>query len=103
MLASLRAQKLLDGFRGATPVDREALCGLVERFATMVLELSADIFEVDVNPLVTRHDSGAPLAVDALFVLRAASTSPASPAAPTTSSEAGDEGARDRDHPPESA
>ncbi len=59
----LRGQSLLDGFRGAPPVDRGALADLIERLSAL-LAANPDIAEVDLNPIIA---SGAQMVVvDAL-------------------------------------
>jgi hypothetical protein len=70
VLADLRSQRLLDGFRAAAPVSRPDLAQITTRFGKMIAELSPWIKEVDVNPLVSRRDDGKLVAVDALMVLR---------------------------------
>lgn len=62
MVRSLRTYPLLCGYRGATPVDVEALEDAVLRLATMVDE-HAEITEVDMNPVIVSADGA--LVVDA--------------------------------------
>lgn len=50
-LAELRASKLLDGFRGAPSVDREALAGIIARIGNAALALGPDLVSLEVNPL----------------------------------------------------
>lgn len=60
----LRAQALLDGFRGADPVDRAALAELIERLGSL-LSANPGIVEADLNPVIAH---GARLTVaDALI------------------------------------
>jgi acetyltransferase len=64
MVASLRAAKLLDGFRGSLPVDRAALLGVIQRISALV-EAFPELVELELNPLVVLpRDQGA-VAVDA--------------------------------------
>jgi acyl-CoA synthetase (NDP forming) len=66
----LRGQKLLDGFRGAAPVPRDALVAVVTRFAALVRDLP-EIAEIEINPLVATRDGSRLVAVDALVTLAA--------------------------------
>jgi acetyl coenzyme A synthetase (ADP forming)-like protein len=50
MLESLRTQVLLDGYRGAPPGDRDALCTLVLRVSALV-EQVPELLELDLNPV----------------------------------------------------
>jgi acyl-CoA synthetase (NDP forming) len=64
MVASLRAAKLLDGFRGSPAVDRRALLGVIQRISALV-EAFPELVELELNPLVVLpRDQGA-VAVDA--------------------------------------
>lgn len=68
LIFRLKSQKLLDGFRGEAPLDREALA----RILVQVGQLGVDdkrIREIDINPLIIRE--GLPVAVDASIVLEA--------------------------------
>lgn len=68
LISRLKSQKLLDGFRGESPLDREALA----RILVQVGQLGVDdkrIREIDINPLIIRE--GLPVAVDASIVLEA--------------------------------
>jgi succinyl-CoA synthetase beta subunit len=57
---------LLDGVRGAAPVDVDAFCEAAARFSSLVHALGDVLAEVDVNPVIV-HQNGA-IAVDALVV-----------------------------------
>jgi acetyltransferase len=66
LIARLKSQRLLDGYRGAAHVDRDALAAVLVRLG----ELGAAcprIREIDVNPLIVT--AGKPVAVDATIVL----------------------------------
>ena len=67
MIDSLRAARLLDGFRGARPVDRGALAELVARVSTFVADHRDTVVELDLNPVIC-HPDGI-VAVDALIRL----------------------------------
>ena len=65
MLASLRAARLLTGFRGAPPVDQAAVADLVVHLAVAAVG-RPDWLEVDLNPVIV--GPGGPVIVDALIV-----------------------------------
>src|SRR5207248_596681 len=50
MLDGIAAGEILKGVRGAAPVDREALAGMIERVSQLVAE-SPEIAEMDLNPV----------------------------------------------------
>ncbi|MFJ2392770.1 acetate--CoA ligase family protein [Streptomyces sp. NPDC087843] len=68
MLRELRGRALLDGVRGAPPVDVDALVEVVLRVQRMALELGDDIAELDVNPLMVLPRGQGAVALDALVV-----------------------------------
>jgi acetate---CoA ligase (ADP-forming) len=50
MLAALRASRLLDGYRGAPPADRQALLSVILRVSALV-ESIPELRELDLNPV----------------------------------------------------
>ncbi|MHC0433649.1 acetate--CoA ligase family protein [Streptomyces sp. O3] len=70
MLGELRGRALLDGVRGAPPVDVEALVEVVLRVQRMALELDDELAELDVNPLMVLPRGQGAVALDALAVCR---------------------------------
>lgn len=65
MLDQLKSQPLLDGFRGALPVDRDALADIIVRLGEFMSDQRHLVAELDINPLIC---SGARIiAVDALI------------------------------------
>jgi acetyl-CoA synthetase len=70
MIDSLRAARLLDGFRGARPIDRGVLAELVARVSTFAADHRDRVVELDLNPVIC-HPDGI-VAVDALIRLVAA-------------------------------
>ncbi|WP_405925089.1 acetate--CoA ligase family protein [Streptomyces sp. NBC_00035] len=70
MLAELRGRALLDGVRGAPPVDIDALVEVVIRVQRMALELGDDISELDINPLMVLPRGQGAVALDALVMCR---------------------------------
>jgi acetate---CoA ligase (ADP-forming) len=67
-LAGLKIAPLLDGARGADPVDRPSLCKTIACLGVMATALGDVLAEVDVNPLIVGPDGC--VAVDALVVPR---------------------------------
>ena len=68
MLRSLRTGPLLAGWRGAPPVDLEALADVVVGFSTLATELGERLDAVEANPVIAAP--GGAVAVDALVVPR---------------------------------
>jgi len=66
LIRRLKSQKLLDGFRGAPPVDRDTLARVLMHLGALGTTCPR-IREVDVNPLIIRK--GKPVAVDASVIL----------------------------------
>jgi acetyltransferase len=67
MVTQLRGRALLEGFRGATPVNRDLLADWLIRLGELACRVDA-VQEIDVNPLLIVH--GEPIAVDASIILR---------------------------------
>jgi acyl-CoA synthetase (NDP forming) len=65
-LRELRGFKLLEGARGARPADVDALVDTIMKVQRLALDLSGDVRELDINPLVVRPRGA--LALDALVV-----------------------------------
>ncbi len=63
MVESLRAAKLLDGFRGSPPVDRHAFLGAIQRLSALV-EAFPELVELELNPLVLLPRGQGAIAVD---------------------------------------
>jgi len=55
-LRSLRASKLLDGYRGATPVDVDRLAQVIQAIAAAALDLGPDLAALEINPLRVAGD-----------------------------------------------
>lgn len=66
-LRSLRSAKLLTGFRGAPPVDIDAVARTVPTVGRLMLSVP-EIVEIDVNPLVAHPQGQGVTALDALIV-----------------------------------
>jgi acetyl coenzyme A synthetase (ADP forming)-like protein len=63
MLTQLRANVLLDGYRGALPGDREALLGLIMRVSALV-ESVPELQELDLNPVKVLAPGAGVIALD---------------------------------------
>ncbi len=72
MMEDIQGKKILDSFRGKPPVDREALANILVTVGQIGVDYD-QINEIDINPLKILN--GAPIAVDALFVLTDESSS----------------------------
>lgn len=66
LLEERRGAALLHGVRGAPPVDVDAAAHVVARLSRLAADLSEEIREIDVNPLIV--GPGGALVVDALVV-----------------------------------
>ena len=67
-LALLNAHSLLEGARGAEPIDKAAIARVVTTIGRLLLE-HPEIVEIDVNPLVVFAKGTPPIALDALVML----------------------------------
>lgn len=68
-LMKLRSAKLMTGFRGAPPVDIDAVVKTVSATASLMLT-NEDIVEIDINPLLVHPAGEGVTALDALIVTR---------------------------------
>lgn len=66
MLAHLKASRLLDGYRGQPPVDREAVADAIVQIGDAALSLGASLVSLEVNPLRADNTGAEPL--DALAI-----------------------------------
>jgi hypothetical protein len=66
-MGSLKMKTLLDGYRGSEPDDLDAFVDFASRFFLIALELSNQICEIDLNPVILGNDIC--IAVDALISL----------------------------------
>ena len=67
MLDELRGAALLRGVRGQPAADRAALVDVLMKMQRLAVDLSGDVVEVDINPLLAGPDGA--VAADALVVL----------------------------------
>jgi acyl-CoA synthetase (NDP forming) len=68
MVAELKGYPLLTGARGRPPADLRALVDVIMRVQRLAVDLSQDVVELDINPLVLRPKGA--VALDALVVCR---------------------------------
>ena len=68
LMDQIRAQNVLNGFRGSIPVNREALSDILIHLGELGIACP-QIQEIDINPLIVCN--GSPIAVDASIVLAA--------------------------------
>ena len=66
-MGSLKMKTLLDGYRGSKPADIDAFAEVASRFSMIAMELSNQICEIDLNPVILGNDIC--IAVDALISL----------------------------------
>lgn len=52
MMRCLKAHELLEGFRGADPVNRELLAKLLMSFSNLVMEIADQVESIDLNPVM---------------------------------------------------
>jgi succinyl-CoA synthetase beta subunit len=67
-LSLLKAHSLLDGARGAAPIDKQLIARVVTAIGGLLLA-HPEIVEIDINPLVVCDNGIQPMALDALVVL----------------------------------
>ena len=56
MLGSLKGNRLIEGFRGAPAVDREALTRSLLTFSDLVMDLEGQTESIDLNPVICSAD-----------------------------------------------
>jgi acetate---CoA ligase (ADP-forming) subunit beta len=67
MVGGLKARRLLEGYRGAEPVDRGKLTETLLTFSSLVMELEGRIDSIDINPLLC--SAGGCVVTDARIIL----------------------------------
>ena len=68
MLAELKGAKILEGYRGAPPVDVDAVVDVLVRLSWLIHDHRERIAEIDINPLFVRAQGKGVVAADALVV-----------------------------------
>ncbi len=74
MLTDIQGARMLDGYRGLPAANKPILCRAIALLSQLAVELSTEIAELDINPLVVSADSA--IAVDALITLKAVADQP---------------------------
>lgn len=72
MIGSVRAARLLDGFRGSPPADRAALADALVCVSFLALDLADLVREIDLNPIAVLPVGQGVYVLDRLFVPRQA-------------------------------
>ena len=67
MVRNIKAHALLEGFRGAEPVNMEELNRLMIAFSKLVIDISDEVESIDLNPVIC--DGKRCLAADARIIL----------------------------------
>jgi acetyltransferase len=75
MVRSIKASKILNGFRGEPPADLEAVKECLLRVSQLAMDLR-DVEELDINPLVVFERGKGCMALDARIVLSQQATAP---------------------------
>lgn len=70
MLDEIRGAPILDGARGESPRDKEALAHVLAQYAFMVMDLSEEILESDANPVLVYAEGEGVKVVDARIILK---------------------------------
>jgi acyl-CoA synthetase (NDP forming) len=69
MLESLKIWPLLQGFRGSTQLDIEALISVVQQVAILAAQFRDNLLEAEINPLFVRKQNEGVVAVDGVVIL----------------------------------
>ncbi len=70
MLNEIRSAPILDGVRGETPRDKEALAHVLAQYAFMIYDLADEIKESDANPVLVYEVGEGVKIVDARIILK---------------------------------
>jgi acetate---CoA ligase (ADP-forming) len=70
MIAEVKGARLLQGFRGRTAADLEALADTLVRVSYLAMHIEGHLAELDINPLMVLPSGQGVKAVDALVVFR---------------------------------
>ncbi len=68
LIGEIKTQKLLNGFRGLPPVDRDALAEMIVQVSQLAIDLDKYIKEIDLNPVIANEDGV--YGVDARIILK---------------------------------
>jgi succinyl-CoA synthetase beta subunit len=67
-IESIKGRKLLEGYRGKEPADKEKLAELIVSFSEMAMDLSGEVESIDLNPVLCDREKAT--IADARFVLK---------------------------------
>ena len=67
-IASIKGRKLLEGYRGKEPVNKEKLVELMVSFSQMAFDLRDGVESIDLNPVLCNREKA--VIADARFVLK---------------------------------
>ncbi|MBY8994777.1 MAG: acetate--CoA ligase family protein [Candidatus Heimdallarchaeota archaeon] len=68
MINEIKTQKMLNGFRGLPPVDRDAIAEMIVKVSQLAIDLEDYIKEIDLNPIIANEDGV--FGVDARIILK---------------------------------
>ena len=68
LIDEIKTQKMLNGFRGLPPVDRDALAEMIVQVSQLAIDLDKYIKEIDLNPVIANEDGV--YGVDARIILK---------------------------------
>lgn len=69
MLNEIRGALILDGVRGESPRDKQALAEILSKYAFMIADLGEEILESDANPILVYEEGHGVQVVDARIIL----------------------------------
>jgi succinyl-CoA synthetase beta subunit len=67
-IGSIKGRKLLEGYRGKEPTNREKLAELIVSFSKMAFEFREEVESIDLNPVLCNRERA--VIADARFVLK---------------------------------
>lgn len=67
-IGSIKGRKLLEGYRGKEPTNKEKLAELIVSFSKMAFELREEVESIDLNPVLCNRERA--VIADARFVLK---------------------------------
>jgi hypothetical protein len=70
MLRGLKSARLLDGFRGAPPIDITPAAELIANLSRAALAYRERIAEMELNPVILHEDGSGLTIADALILMK---------------------------------
>ena len=70
MLRGLKSARLLEGFRGAKPIDLGPIARLIARISQAAIAHRGRILEMEFNPVIVHQDGSGVTIADALITLK---------------------------------